>query len=112
MLVRIATDYNDYVRPAITPEIATSFKLGSADGALVNEIVRNSPAEKAGFKLGDVLVAIDGKPVASPLTVLAAVTGLAPGSPAKARVKRKGQDLELDVIVGRRPKPPQRGTPE
>ncbi|MGH8764554.1 MAG: S1C family serine protease, partial [Burkholderiales bacterium] len=90
---------------AVTPEIATSFNLGTIDGAIINEIVVNSPAEKAGIKLGDVLVAIDGKAIPDPKSVLNVVTGISPGTIAKVKLKRKGQDLEIPITIGRRPKP-------
>ena len=89
----------------ITPEIAESFKLGTLRGVIINEIVRNSPASKAGITIGDVLVSIDGKQISDPKDVLNAVTGIAPGSASKLMLKRKGQDMELTVTVGRRPKP-------
>ena len=90
---------------AITPEIAESFKLGTLRGAIINEIVRGGPADKAGVTLGDVLVSIDGKPISGPQDVLNVVTGIAPGSTSKLVLKRKGQDLELAATIGRRPKP-------
>ena len=61
-------------------------------------------------KPGDVLLAVDGKAVADPQDVLNRITALAPGQEAKLRMKRKGQDLELAVAVGRRPK--QQARPE
>jgi hypothetical protein len=51
-----------------------------------------------------VLVAIDGKQVSDPQGVLNLVTGIAPGSAARMKMKRKGQDVELAVTIGRRPK--------
>jgi Do/DeqQ family serine protease len=90
---------------AITPEIAESFKLGSNRGVIINEIVRGGPADKAGVTLGDILVSIDGKAIAEPQDVLNVVTGIAPGSASKLMLKRKGQDVELPITVGRRPKP-------
>jgi Do/DeqQ family serine protease len=89
----------------ITPEIAESFKLGSIRGVIINEIVRGGPADKAGVTLGDILVSIDGKPIVEPQDVLNVVTGIAPGSTSKLMLKRKSQDMELAVTVGRRPKP-------
>ena len=71
-------------------------------------MLNGGPADKAGVKPGDVLVSIDGKPIVDPQGVLNVVTGIAPGSAAKMKLKRKGQDLELAVTVGRRPKPPAR----
>jgi Do/DeqQ family serine protease len=92
----------------VSPALAESFNLGTAEGAIIKGVLSGGPADKAGVKPGDVLVAIEGKPIADPQSVLNAVTGIAPGSAAKVKVKRKGQDLELAVTVGRRPKPPAR----
>jgi serine protease DegQ len=92
----------------VTPALAESFNLGTTEGAILNGVLSGGPADKAGAKPGDVLVAIDGKPIADPQGVLNVVTGIAPGSTAQMKVKRKGQDLELAVTVGRRPKPPSR----
>ena len=89
----------------ITPAIAESSNLGRPEGVMIAGIVRNGPAEKAGIKLGDVLISIEGKSVADPAGVLNVVTGIEPGNPAKIKIKRKGQDMELAVTVGRRPKP-------
>jgi S1-C subfamily serine protease len=56
-------------------------------------------------KLGDVLVEVQGKPVADPTGMLNLIAALAPGQPAKLRLKRHGQDVSATVTVGRRPKP-------
>ena len=89
----------------ITPEIAESFKLGAPRGALINEIVRGGPSDKAGIQLGDVLVSIDGKQISDPRGAVDIVTGIPPGSTSKLMLKRKGQDIELAITIGRRPKP-------
>jgi Do/DeqQ family serine protease len=92
----------------LTPALAESFNLGASEGAIIKGVLNGGPADKAGAKPGDVLVAIEGKPIVDPQSVLNAVTSIAPGSAAKLKLKRKGQDLELAVTVGRRPKPPAR----
>jgi S1-C subfamily serine protease len=94
----------------ITPALAESFKLGTLEGAIINGVLTDGPADKAGVKPGDVLVAIDGKTVSDPQGVLNLVTGIAPGSAARMKMKRKGQDVELAVTIGRRPK--QQAKPE
>ncbi|OFZ88009.1 MAG: 2-alkenal reductase, partial [Betaproteobacteria bacterium RBG_16_66_20] len=73
----------------ITPEIAESFKLGAPRGALINEIVRGGPSDKAGIQLGDVLVSIDGKQISDPRGAVDIVTGIPPGSTSKLMLKRK-----------------------
>ena len=50
----------------ITPALAESFKLGAQRGALIAGVLRGGPADKAGVKPGDVLVEVQGKPVADP----------------------------------------------
>ncbi len=90
---------------AVTPALAESFKLGTLQGAIINGVLTGGPADKAGAKPGDVLVAIDGHPIVDPQGVLKAVTVIAPGSSAQLKLKRKGQDMEIAVVVGRRPKP-------
>jgi serine protease DegQ len=94
----------------VTPALAESFKLGTLDGAIIKGVLTDGPADKAGVKPGDVLVSIDGKPIADPQGVLNVVTTIAPGSAAKVKLKRKGQDLEVPVTIGRRPK--QQARPE
>ncbi|TAN55435.1 MAG: Do family serine endopeptidase, partial [Betaproteobacteria bacterium] len=89
----------------ISAALAESFKLGGTEGAIIGGVLRNGPADKAGVKPGDVLLAIEGTPVADPQGVLNLMAGLAPGSSAKLKLRRQGQDLELAVTVGRRPKP-------
>jgi len=88
----------------VTPALAESFKLPEARGAVIAGVLKNGPADKGGVKPGDVLLEIEGRPVDS-RSLLNAVAALQPGNPAKMKLKRKGEDVELSVIVGRRPKP-------
>jgi serine protease DegQ len=94
----------------ITPALSESFKLGAQRGALIAGVLRGGPADKAGVKPGDVLVEIQGKPVSDPTAMLNLVAALAPGSEAKMRLRRQGQDVDATINVGRRPKPQPRGT--
>ncbi len=89
----------------VTAATAASFKLSGATGALISGVLRNGPADKAGVKPGDVLLSVEGKPVHQAQSVLNTVSALPPGSNAKLALKRQGQDLELTVAVGKRPKP-------
>ena len=89
----------------VTAAIAESFKLDVAEGAVIGGVLRSGPADKAGVKPGDVLVAIEDKPVVDSQSVLNTMAALAPGSNARLKLRRQGKDLELVVTVGRRPKP-------
>src|SRR5688500_14464849 len=94
----------------ITPALAESFRLGAQRGALIAGVLRGGPADKAGVKPGDVLVEVQGKPVADPTAMLNLIAALPPGAAAKMKIKRQGQDVEATINVGRRPKPQPRGT--
>ena len=89
----------------ITPPVAETFKLGGTRGALIAGVLHGGPADKAGIKPGDVLLEVQGKPVADPAAMLNLIAALAPGSAATMKVKRQGEDVDASVTVGRRPKP-------
>ena len=86
----------------ITPELAESLGLKGTRGAIVGAIERGSPAEKSGMKLGDVIVAVNGRAVANTSAALAAIAEIPPGQSVPVRVVRRNQELGLDVMVGKR----------
>jgi Do/DeqQ family serine protease len=87
----------------ITAEIAESFRLSSTQGALIRSVLPGGPAERAGLKPGDVLVAIEGNPVKDPNSMLNLVAALVPGKPAAIRLLREHKTLEVKITVGTRP---------
>jgi serine protease DegQ len=92
----------------VTAELAESFKLAQAGGALISEVLRGGPADKAGVKAGDVLIAVNGKPVADSSGMLNLIAGLQPGQQAALKVVRNQAQTELSVTVGRRPRQPRK----
>ncbi len=84
----------------VTPELAQSLGLASAKGALVNEVIKGSPAEKAGVKQGDVIVAIDGQPVANTASMRFQISEVMPGATMKVKVVRDGRERVIPVVVG------------
>lgn len=89
----------------ITPELAQSFGLQRSSGAIIAGVVRNGPADKAGIVPGDILLAVDGKPVGDTTEMLNLIAQLPPGGKAKMTVLRKNREAALDVMVGKRPLP-------
>jgi len=89
----------------ITKELAESLKLDRTSGVLISQVERGGPADRAGIKLGDVLVAVNDSPVANSIGMLNLVAALAPGSPARLRLLRERSAIDVTVTVGRRPNP-------
>ena len=87
----------------ITPELAESFGLSRRSGTIIAGVLRGGPADRSGMRPGDILTAIDGKPVKDTTDMLNTVAGLAPGSRAKLTVLRRNQETNLEVTVGTRP---------
>ncbi|HZE73739.1 MAG TPA: S1C family serine protease [Gemmatimonadales bacterium] len=80
-----------------------ALKLTGDFGLVVVNVEPGGPAERGGVLLGDILVALDGMPVADPRDVLAALTPERVGQAIKARVLRGGQPTEVTITVGPRP---------
>ncbi|MCH8622031.1 Do family serine endopeptidase [Undibacterium sp. TS12] len=87
----------------ITPELADSFGLKQKSGAIIAGVIRGGPADKAGMKPGDILIAIEGKPVGDTTQMLNLVAQLKPGNKAKITVLRDTKEPTLDVLIGKRP---------
>jgi serine protease Do len=80
--------------------LAQSFGLDRPRGALVASVEKGSPAEKAGLKPGDVLLAINGRIIERSSEVPPLVAAVKPGSKASFEVWRDGKKRALDVTVG------------
>ncbi len=88
---------------AITPELAESFSLPSSGGTLISGVMRGSPADRAGVKPGDVLLAVEGRKVNDPQAMLEAIAALAPGRKAGFELRRGKEKFDVRVEIGRRP---------
>lgn len=72
-------------------------------GAMIAGVLRGSPAERAGLRPGDILVAMDDQDVRGAREMLEMVAARTPGDTSRFRVRRNASELELDVRIGRRP---------
>jgi Do/DeqQ family serine protease len=88
----------------LTAELADSFKLGTTAGVLVAGVQRDSPADRAGIKPGDIVLMVDGKQVEDPDSMRTLIVALAPGKRITLKLKRGKSEIELPVNVGKRPK--------
>ena len=84
----------------ITPDLAQSLGLASANGALVSNVESGSPAERAGLRQGDVITQFNGKPVADNNQLRNSVAGTAPGSAVTLQYLRDGRTETAHVTLG------------
>ena len=92
---------------AVTSEVAKALALPKSEGVVIRSVQPGGPAEKAGMKQLDVVVEISGKSTPSVPQLLARIAELPPGSTARIKIVRAGHDVEVAVLVGKRP-PPER----
>ncbi len=92
----------------ITRELAESFNLPQVRGTLISEVLRGGPADKAGIKPGDILIAVNGTPVNDSAGMLGLIAALPPGQQATLKVVRNKTEAEMKVTIGKRPKQSQR----
>lgn len=85
---------------SVTPEMAKAFKLDDDKGALVADVTPDGPADKAGMKRGDVIVAFNGQTIkdSNELPGVVAITEV--GSRADVKIIRDGHEKEITVKIG------------
>lgn len=84
----------------LTPELAKSAKVENVKGAYVADVVKGGPADKAGLKAKDVIVAYSGKEVADSGVLRNEVANTPIGQEARVSILRSGQREEITVKVG------------
>lgn len=89
----------------MTPELADSFKLNSVEGALVSNVLPNSPASNAGLQAGDVLISIEGHKISDTGSMLNIIADLPPNKNATVKIFRNETTKDVTILIGKRPKP-------
>ena len=87
----------------VTRELADSFGMKNAAGALIAGVEKNSPADKGGLEAGDVILKFDGKPIATSSDLPRAVGATRPGKEVTVEILRKGASRNLSMKVGEMP---------
>ncbi len=86
----------------LTPDIAQSMELDNTQGALVSQVVEGSAAEKAGIKAGDVVTAVNGKPVKDAAGLRNAIGLLSVGDKVDVALLRDGKPRRVTAVIGER----------
>lgn len=87
----------------VTPEIAESLELNDDEGALVADVTKDGPADKAGVKRGDIIVELNGNKIDEMPDLPKLVASYSPGTKTKMIVLRDGKEKELNVKLGELP---------
>jgi serine protease Do len=87
----------------ITQDMVDNLGLKSTQGALIADVVKGGPAEKAGIKPGDVVVALNGKPVSDNNQLTRDVGAIPPGQNVKLDVVHEGKSRQVEVKLAERP---------
>jgi len=83
----------------LTPDMAESLNIPGKKGALVADVTKGGPAEKAGIRSGDVIVSFDGKNVESEHDLPQIVASTTPGKKVEVIVIRDGKEVKIPVSI-------------
>jgi serine protease Do len=84
----------------VTDDIAESMAMPKAQGALIADVVKGGPGEKAGIQAGDVIISFDGKPVNEVKDLPRLVAAAQVGGKAQIKVLRAGKEVVLNAEIG------------
>jgi serine protease Do len=84
---------------AVTRDLAESYGLPRAYGAIVSSVTKGSAAEKAGVKEEDVILEFNGRTIEDSRDLPRYVTSVRPGTPSKVKVWREGKMVELSITL-------------
>ena len=87
----------------LTPELAASLGQSDAQGALVADVMPDTPAAKAGLESGDIITRVEQTNVDSPRQLMNTVAQHQPGEHIKLAVNRDGSSRTVQVVLGERP---------
>jgi Do/DeqQ family serine protease len=96
---KVSRGYLGIMIQDVTADLATAFKLSSAEGVLIGDVTADSPGAKAGLQKGDVVVAVNGQSVADAQDLRLRVSQMAPGSTVRLDVVRDAQRRQLTATL-------------
>ena len=98
---RVVRGWLGVVIQEITPDITEA--IGVKEGILVAQVVKGSPADRAGLKVGDIIVALNGRKLKDVRDLQLSVMRTRPGTEVSLTIIREGKEKEIKVKVGELP---------
>jgi len=83
----------------LTPDLARAFGLQQTRGTVIAQVEKGSAADRAGLQVGDIILAIDGKPVRNSADVRNRVGLLRVGSSVAIRLLRNGKEQTIEATI-------------
>ncbi len=100
---KVTRAYLGIVPQDVTPAIAKAFGVKEARGALVGDVSPNSPAQRSGLANGDIILEVNGKPVADSNALRMTISMMAPDTDVNLKVLRNGAERDVTVKLGELP---------
>ena len=101
---KVSRGYLGLIPQDIDENLAKALNLKTSEGSLVGDVSSDGPADKAGIKRGDIITSFNGAKVTGSTQLRNLVAEASPGSSAKVQLLREGQQKEVTVTLGERPK--------
>ena len=100
---KVVRAYMGILPQDMTPDMAKAFNQKEARGVVVGDVTANSPAQQGGVHRGDILLEVNGKPVASANELRNTISMMEPGTSVRLKVLRDGSEHEISVKLGEMP---------
>jgi Do/DeqQ family serine protease len=100
---KVSRGYIGVLLQSVSPELAQQFGLKDTHAAVITKVDAGTPGAKAGLKVGDAIVGIDGQKIEDSNDLTLKVTEHTPGSTVSLDVIRNGQPVKVNVTLGQRP---------
>ena len=100
---KVSRGYLGVLLTDVTPALHRALNLGVRHGALVQDFTSGAPAERSGLRVYDVIVDVDGRPIAGNDALIRDIAARQPGTVVRVQVVRDNQRLTLPVRLSERP---------
>lgn len=88
---------------SVNEDLAAGLNLPSAEGAIVSQVTPGGPAEKAGIRQGDVIIAVNGERIEEMRELPRVIAGIEAGDTASIEIWRDGREMTVDAAIGSMP---------